>query len=60
MRTRVPSFGQTFFLIKSVLLKKFAFNVVYRVLMIENVSGDVEGCARAKGVLDVSVRPRSQ
>ena len=35
-----------------------AFNIVYRVVMIENVSGDVVGCARAKGVLDVSVRPR--
>ena len=36
------------------------FNIFYRVVMIENVSGDVVGCARGKGVLDVSVRPRSQ
>ena len=40
--------------------KKFAFNVFYRLVMIENVSGDVLGCARGKGVLDVSVRPREQ
>ena len=39
--------------------KKFAFNVFYRVVIIEKVLGDVEGCARGKGVLDVSVRPRS-
>ena len=38
---------------------KIDFNVFYRVLIIEKVLGDVEGCARAKGVLDVSVRPRS-
>ena len=37
-----------------------SFDALYRVVMIENVSGDVVGCARGKGVLDVSVRPRSQ
>ena len=40
--------------------KRFAFNMFHRVVMIENVSVDVVGCARGKGVLDVSVRPRSQ
>ena len=40
--------------------KKWTFNMFYRVVMLENVSGDVVGCARAKRVLDVSVRPREQ
>ena len=29
------------------------FNLFYRLVMIENVLGDVVGCARTKGVLDV-------
>ena len=40
--------------------KKLAFNLFYRLVMIENVLGDVGGCAIGKGVSDVSVRPRSQ
>ena len=45
---------------KGVNWGKSSINMFYRVVMIENVSGDVEGCAGAKGVLDVSVRPREQ
>ena len=44
---------------KGVLGKKLGFNMFYRVVMIENVSGDQVGSARGKGVLGVSVRPRS-
>ena len=45
---------------KGVNWGKSGFNLFYRMVMIENVSGDVVGCARGKGVLDVSVRPREQ
>ena len=38
--------------------KKFSFHIFYRLVMLENVSGDLVGCARGKRVLDVSVRPR--
>ena len=38
--------------------EKVTLNIFYRVVMIENVSGDVVGSARGKGVLDASVRPR--
>ena len=38
--------------------KKSPFNMFYGLVMIENVSGDVVGSARGKGVLDASVRPR--
>ena len=51
LRTRLLGGGQ--------LGKKFPFNLFYRLVMIENVLGDVVGCATAKGVLDVSVHPRS-
>ena len=47
LRTRLLEGGQ--------LGKKLAFNTFHRIVIIENVSGDVVGCARGKGVLDVSV-----
>ena len=45
---------------KGVNWGKSHFDMVYQVVMTENVLGDVVGCTRGKGVLDVSVRPRSQ
>ena len=40
--------------------KKFPLGTFYRTIMLENVSVDVVDGARVKGVLGVSVRPRSQ
>ena len=40
--------------------EKVPFDMFYRVVIPENVLGDMVGCTRGKGVLDVSVRPRSQ
>ncbi len=40
--------------------KKFPLGTLYRTIMLENVSVGVVDGARVKGVLGVSVRPRSQ
>ena len=39
---------------------KFDFGTLYRTIMLENLSVGVVDSARVKGVLGVSVRPRSQ
>mgnify|MGYP002805043873 CR=1 FL=1 len=41
-------------------LGKSCTGTLYRTIMLENVSVDVVDGARVKGVLGVSVRPRSQ
>ena len=41
-------------------LGKSCLGTLYRTIMLENVSVDVVDGARVKGVLGVSVRPRSQ
>jgi hypothetical protein len=40
--------------------KKLSLGILYRTIMLENVSVDVVDGARVKGVLGVSVRPRWQ
>ena len=40
--------------------EKVLLGTLYRTIMLENVSVDVVDGARVKGVLGVSVRPRSQ
>ena len=40
--------------------EKVRFGTLYRTIMLENVSVGVVDGARVKGVLGVSVRPRSQ
>jgi hypothetical protein len=40
--------------------EKFSLGTLYRTIMLENVSVGVVDSARVKGVLGVSVRPRSQ
>ena len=40
--------------------KKLSLGTLYRTIMLENVSVGVVDSARVKGVLGVSVRPRSQ